>query len=296
MAGIEKGDIMNYLNIFKHKYFLILWVFFVVVIGVFLLIFKYSRAIYVKNDDWASNYSSSSLYIASDLLSDDNRGSFRMLSYDTNPINFSVFNYESDNQISKFDLVYDLTCTATSGYECYIDGVSGGVTNQTLEKNFTCSIPNLTEEQCKSNASATITYNKHQKNHSITVKSSSSSISAGTCDVNVNLSLKKPYSRNLSASLSLTFNPDEQDLVIDLVKDYGYKCEYNITNYSNSHSCFLLRINDTYNQYAKFSNTLYDILYIRPKKYETIKSFIVYKAVDYSCDNLFSYSYSSSCV
>ena len=38
MAGIEKGDIMNYLNIFKHKYFLILWVFFVVVIGVFLLI------------------------------------------------------------------------------------------------------------------------------------------------------------------------------------------------------------------------------------------------------------------
>lgn len=271
------------------KYIMVLFVVFVVVFSIGISIFKYSKSIYVDSSKWDYNYSSSNVYISSDLLknSDEVNDSYHMLSYDAAPIEFNVFNYESDTQISKMDLTYDLICTAPNGYECYIDGNQGGTQDNIIQKDYTCSIANLSAEECEENSNATVTYNKKGKSHTISVKSTTGDISTGSCTVNVSLRLKKPYFINLTADLDLTFNPDEQGIVVKLVKEYENKCVYSITNYSETNS-FYFDINN--------NNDILGINYLNYiektiNRYETLNNFVVYKNGEpHSCNNLLNVS------
>lgn len=271
------------------KYILVIFVVFVVVVGIGLSIFKYSNSIYVDSKKWDYNYSSSNVYISSDLLKSINENNvlFYMLSYDTAPIDFKVFNYESDTQISKTDLTYDLTCTVPSGYICYIDGIQGGSQNNTIQKDYTCSIANLSADECEENSNANITYRKNSKTHNIMVKSASGAVSTGSCIVDVSLTLKRPYYTNLSSKLNITFNPDEQGIKAKLIKSYENKCIYSVTNYSES-GTFNFEMNNVNDLFADGYGTS---LVKTMNRYETINDFIVYKnGESHLCDNLFNIS------
>lgn len=273
----------------KVKYILSIFIIIVVIVSVCLSVFRYSRSNYADSKKWEYNYSTSNVYISSDLLKNLNEVSdpFYMLNYDTAPIEFTVYNYESDTQISKTDLNYILDCSAPNGYICYIDGIQRSTENNNIQKDYTCSIANLSAEECENNPNATITYKKNSKTHTLSIKSASGEISTGSCIVDVSLTLNSPYYIKLSTKLNVTFNSDEQGVVVKLIKEFDNKCLYSITNYSESGS-FNFQIN---NGTDIFADNYTDSLLKSISRYETINNFVVYKnGSSHTCNNLFNIS------
>lgn len=265
----------------KIKYILSLFIIIVVIISVILSFFKYSKSIYADSDSFKFQASSSGLYISSDFIG----GYYELLNYDTNNIEFNIYNYESDTQISSMDLAYDLSCNAPAGYECYIDGQLGGVSNQVIQKNYTCSVPNLSESECKNSSSATITYNKNYKTHNIRVKSASGSISTGSSKVvTVNLNLLRPYRgypKNYHTVLVITFDDEKQGVVVETMDSYENKCVYRITNYSETGRFHIYSNNGTLE--VNYLGGIFTTL----EQYVPLNNFVVYRPdSSYSCDNL----------
>ena len=275
----------------KIKYIFVVFVIFVIVSSVLLSIFKYSKSLYVKSSKKDYNYTSSDIYISSDLLDYNSPRSvtdFSLYSYDGSPISFHVYNYESDTQISKHNIEYYIDCVPDSNdVICEIDGggdisSSGTVLdNQVINKSYTCSIAGLSEEQCKNNPNATITYNKVQKTHTITLKPASGNVLTGS--LSISIKVEKPYCKELYSYIRFGFAEDEQGLVIKTVKSYTNKCIYRITNYTDKQYTVSLSGTNRFapNNSSSFRTSLH--------KYDYLDEVTVYRTdPSVSCDSIIS--------
>lgn len=277
----------------KIKYIFVIFVFLVVVSGVILSLFKFSRSLYVKSSKKDYNYTSSNFYISSDFL-DYNKprdlSKFSFYNYDGNSIPFHVYNYESDTQISKYDIEYSIECLSSDNVICEIDGggeIVNGATvldNQVINKSYTCSIAGLTEEQCKSNPNATITYNKVQKTHTISLKPASGSVLTGREEsMLVFVETNKPFFKEIYSNINFVFAANEQGLVIETVKSYTNKCIYRITNYSDKQ--YTVSLSGT-NRFASNDSSSFQT---QLNKYDYLDDVTVYRTdPSVSCDSIIS--------
>ena len=274
-------------NSFKIKYIFVIFILLVVISSVMLSLFKYSKSLYVKSSKKDYNYTSSSVYISSDFL-DYNEPSlvtdFSFYSYDASPIIFHVNNYESDTQISKSNIEYSIDCDHSDDYICQIDGIEDHLENQVINSSYTCSISGLTEEECKNNPNATITYNKVQKTHTFTLKSASSDISTGSEeDLLITITVTKPYYRVIYSYIDVNFAANEQGLVIETVKSYTNKCIYRITNYSDKQ--YTVSVSGT-NRFASNDSSSFPT---NLNKYDYLDEVTVYRTdPSVSCDSIIS--------
>ena len=277
----------------KIKYIFVVFVLLVVVGSVMLSLFKYSKSLYVKSSKKDYNYTSSNFYISSDFL-DYNKprvlSDFSFYTYDGSPIPFHVYNYESDTQISKYDIEYSIVCMASNNFICEIDG--GGeldsmgtvLNNQVLNKSYTCSIAGLTEEECKNNPNATITYNKVQKTHTISLKPTSGNVLTGSeMNLPIFISVNKPYYKEIYGRIDFVFAANEQGLVIETVKSYTNKCIYRITNYSDKQ--YTVSLSGT-NRFASNDSSSFQT---NLNKYDYLDEVTVYRTdPSVSCDSIIS--------
>lgn len=217
----------------------------IILIVVVYFFFKKSSAIYYTKDNWNYNVTNSNIYISSNLLTEAN-SNFNILNYDYSNINFTINNFLSDNQISKKNIKYGISCSTNSEYyDCYIDNTINGVTNQTLNKSFECSISGYTEEQCKNDPLATLTYNKVTNNHSLSIKSNATN-NVTDITVTINLSMTEPYIANnkLRRTLSVTFDNDRTGVVIKKLASNDFQCEFSVTNYTDTTNVCLSAVNN----------------------------------------------------
>lgn len=276
-------------KLFRFKYSIFISVLVISVASLLLLLFKYSYSIYadqVKRDN--NNFSSSHVYVSSNLISkNSNVGTVNLYSYDTNNYEFKVFNYESDSQISTKNINYHLYCSKPNSYYCDIDG-NGNSHDYTLTRSFSCSVAGLTEEQCKNTSGATLTYNKVENTHTVSVKPVSGGTATGSVDITLILSVSRPFYKWYSTQFKVHFNSDEQGIKIVPIAISDYQCRYEITNYSDEYREYVFRTYDDTVLFNKLNNTTgrtYSTYLERYKKYylEVYK-----KDISLSCDNAIS--------
>ena len=230
----------------KGSYIIFISIFFLIIIAIILTIFKYSQAKYRKSDTWDYNYDTSGFYISSNFLQDTNYDVYNShnnldytyityLNFDTNALSFKVYNYQSDTQISKENIKYNISCEikGEEAHTCFIDGSPSSKGNISLNKAYTCSVSGLTEEECKNNQNATLTYNKQINTHDISIQRASSS-NSDTLIVNIILTVTYPYKKVLKGNLMLKYNEDEQGINIANISSSDYQCEYIVTNYGGA--------------------------------------------------------------
>lgn len=249
----------------KVKYLVFLSVCFVFFIAFIIMLFKYSYSIYTDSKNWNYNTSSDSMYLSSNFLKEDDDVYFNMLDYDKNNVPFSVYNYESDTQISSFDIKYDISCSVTNGYVCKIDGNSNGVQDIDLIHSYTCSDSSLSEEQCMNSSSARLSYNKVVNNHTISIAQNSTT-SSGEAEAIVTLTTKKPYKKVLTGKLKVKFSQN-QGLHIYAVESSSSQCRYAITNYSDNYREYVFRTNDSNVIFKINSSTTYRIYLSRYSRF-----------------------------
>lgn len=240
-----------------------------VAIIVAIISLRFTAAAYRKDNKWNYNYSSAHYYISSDLLLDeDENQDVYFKRYDYTKIPFKVYNYQTDTQISKEDITYNLSCeTSTNNYSCSIDNQSGGRTGISLPKSTTTS-------------GGTTTYNKNTNNHYLKVTKNGSP-SATSVVVTVTLTVTSPFKRVLSAQLIININNEDTGIQANLIGASDYQCEYIITNFGDAAT---LSISTPSSGNIIFKTNKTKSLSFSMDKYER-KSVFLYKKASDTCGN-----------
>lgn len=217
----------------KNKYSRIVFLLVIsfLVIGFVVSIFKYSHALYVENTEF-DNYSvsSSAMYISSNMFTEESftyQNYINMASYDGNNIPFKVYNYNSNSQISKKNIIYNISCTVVGGnsnYTCYIDNTSGAKNNITLSANGN---------------------NKVVNNHNVSVKKNNGNYIAQTVYVQLTLTTTSPYKKNLYAMFKMDYDPSVIGVKIVNWHSGTFRCDYVIENYGDTASIVLNTVSNS---------------------------------------------------
>lgn len=269
------------------KIYFILPVILLIIIGLIYFFSKLSSAIYYTKENWNYSFSSSKMYISSDLLVEGNT-TMEMLNYDYSKINFKVNNFESDTQISTKNITYSIACSTNyENYKCYIDNIADEIINQTLNRSYECSISGYTEEQCSNDSDATLTYNKATNTHNFFIKKIS-----GTTQNNINVSIvlttSSPYNTVLRKNIAVSFDDTNKNVVIEKIGESNFQCEYQVSNYKDTNSlCFSTKPNSDIRFMANNSTQL--CIDIEKYSKKTIK---VFKKSTDTCTNGISWDYS----
>ena len=263
------------------KYTIFLSVISIFVLSLIIIFFKYSRALFAKSNSYNYNYSSTAFYFDSEM-----RFSHTNNNYDGNSIPFKVYNYESDFQISKTNITYDIECIVDdvdNNFECYIDDTLDGVQNVSLNKSFTTSPANMTEEQCEASSTCTITYNKRYNVHNLKVKKLSTKKHVF---VQINITTTSPYKKEFTTLYDITFDSSKSGVVINTIAERDNSCKYTITNYDENYSSIQLA---TANTNVRFCDSLSTTKTINLPVY-TSNYLSVYKNSSISCQDAISVS------
>ena len=204
----------------------------VLIYGIFSLTLFNTSAKYTNYKELNHYYESKQLYIHSDsLTSNDNK--YNIINYynfDSIPIEIS--NSITNNQITNYDINYDLKCNILSEenlYTCVIDNSGKNIISNTLISNKICiEDETLSEEECtKENYNYTLKETKNK--HSFKIINNNGN--ASTIKVEIILNTTSPYSKTLKAIYVLNIGNDNNNKIsINKINDYGSFCEYTINN------------------------------------------------------------------
>lgn len=218
----------------------------VLLYGVFSLAIFKTSAKYTDYKELNHFFESQELYINSDSLSQQENKYNIINYYNFTPIELNITNSISENQITKYDISYNLECNIldnqSNSYQCIIDDTEKNIVSNTLLSVKEC-IENkeLTEEECnaeKYNYSLIKTTNKH------TFKINNIFGNKEKLEVEIILRATSPYAKTLKSKYILNIGDDENnDINIAKVTDYNYFCEYNIINNYYANKKIKLSIN-----------------------------------------------------
>lgn len=217
------------------------------VVGFFAMILFRSNAKYINYKEMNHYYESSKFYISSSILDTDNKNNI-INNYNFKPIEFTIKNSLNTNQITNYDISYNLECKvsedASRYYRCIIDNTNNTI-NKELKKDFLCKEDiTLTEEECLKEK-YTLELKKVENNHSIKLEKLTEEEYPNTyISLELVLNTTKPFTHKLTGTYILNLNNNNQDIVdIKLTKDINSLCEYQITNKYLSEKEIKLNIN-----------------------------------------------------
>lgn len=200
-----------------------------------LLFVPPSRAIYTDSEDWDYPYSSGKMYISSDRLASDSLTTYENY-YDFNNILFHVYNYLNDGQVSSNTLNYDILCTTSEGWACYVDEALGG-SSSTIEGSFECvhgeEVVDADEATCDT---LNYTYRpvKRYRSHRVKVVKVDSSVTAERVIVNLELNVTYPFAKKLLGNIVFHINHDSMSVdnvaVTEVIRDGDNTCSLLVEN------------------------------------------------------------------
>lgn len=204
------------------------------VIGFFAMILFKSNAKYINYKEMNHYYESSKFYISSPILNKENKNNI-INNYNFKPIEFIVKNSLNKNQITNYDINYQLECSinedAKSYYKCTFDNTTSSTISKELQKSSKCKEDNtLTEEECLKN-NYTIELDEVINKHTLKVEKTKEEYQNNYITIEIKLTTTKPFTHNLTGTYILNINNDTQDIIeIKSIKDLNSSCEYIITN------------------------------------------------------------------
>ena len=218
----------------------------VLLYGVFSLAIFKTSAKYTDYKELNHFFESQELYINSDSLSQQENKYNIINYYNFTPIELNITNSISENQITKYDVSYNLECNIlenqSNSYQCIIDDTEKNIVSNTLLSVKEC-IENkeLNEEECnaeKYNYSLIKAINRH------TFKINNIEGNKEKLEVEIILTTTSPYEKTLKSKYILNIGDDDNnDINIAKVTDYNYFCEYNIINNYYANKKIKLSIN-----------------------------------------------------
>lgn len=228
--------------------------------GVFSLILFDTSAKYTDYKELNHYFESKELYISSENLSPQENKYNIINYYNFNDINLEITNSVNNNQITNYDINYNLECNVLDNeekiYDCIIDNTESNKISDTLISNKQCIEDNtLTEEECLLQK---YKYNlvKTFKNHKFKIITTNKEQT--TIKVELILNTISPYSKTLKAIYILNIGDDQNNNInISEVKDYNSFCEYIISN--NYHTNKLIKLSiDTSKLIFDTTNDIYN--------------------------------------
>lgn len=233
----------------------------VLIYGIFSLTIFDTAAKYTNYKEMNHYYESNKLYISSNSLIEQD-GKYNIINYyNYEQVEIEIQNSISENQITNYDIDYQLTCNVlgdeSNYYSCLFDSNENNITSTLKEKGKCIEDENLSYKECIENE-----YNyqldivKHKHNFKIKKLKENN---YDKIEVEVNLNTTSPFNKNLKAIYVLNFGSNNKNTIhIENIKDYDSFCEYTISNnYNNDKN---VKINIDTNKFI-FDNDINKISY-----------------------------------
>lgn len=219
------------------------------VVGFLSIILFKSNARYTNYQEFNHLYESSKFYFSSNNLDSENK--YNVINYyDFNNITFNLKNSLNEEQISQYDLEYEITCEvkdeANEYYKCLIDDKDNNVLKSELKKKITCVEDiNLTEEEC-TEQKYTKKLTENIKEHTFKLEKIKDNYELDNVTVSLKATTKKPFTYLLEGTYILNLNTNIKDtILINNLNDTKSSCEYLISNTYKENKIIKLNINTT---------------------------------------------------